>query len=230
MPSITIENYVKQIYLIQQEAELPYAPMGKLSAALGITPGTATTMVKALADAGLAVYQPRVGVSLSMGGERLALHVLRRHRLVELLLVKVLGFNWSEVHEEAEQLEHAISEKVLERIDAYLNHPTHDPHGDPIPDATGLMADSPDKSLRDADAGSHWTVARITDQHPDFLQFIEQCHLVPGRKVAVKARDEQAGAITVTGETGKPVALSFGAAKKIVVRAQPRSRKRRGAR
>lgn len=227
MPSTTIENYVKQIYLIQQEEGLSHAPMGRVSAALGITPGTATTMIKALADAGLAVYEPRVGVGLSAGGEKLALHVLRRHRLVELLLVRVLGFDWSEVHEEAEQLEHAISERMLERIDAYLKHPTHDPHGDPIPDAAGLMAAPPDQTLQDVAIGSRWEVARITDQHPAFLQFVERRRLVPGRRVAVKARDDQAESVTVADETGEPVTLSFGAARKIAVRATS-SNQRRG--
>src|SRR6476620_7329433 len=107
--------------------------MGRLAAAMGVVPGTATTMVKTLADSGLVTYEPRSGTRLTAGGEKLALHVLRRHRLVEPFLVKTLGLDWSEVHEEAEELEHAISDKVLHRIDQLLGHPTTDPHGDPIP-------------------------------------------------------------------------------------------------
>ncbi|HEY8667257.1 MAG TPA: metal-dependent transcriptional regulator, partial [Tepidisphaeraceae bacterium] len=101
MPSSTVENYVKQIYLLQQFNE-DLVSMGKLAGILGVVPGTVTTMIKTLADSGLVVYEPRGGVRLSRGGEQLALHVLRRHRLVELLLVKVLGLDWSEVHDEAE--------------------------------------------------------------------------------------------------------------------------------
>src|SRR4051812_48756311 len=118
MPSVTVENYVKQIYLEQQRAAGELVSMGRLAAAMGVVPGTVTTMVKSLADAELVDYEPRGGARLTRGGEQLALHVLRRHRLVELLLVKVLGLDWSEVHAEAEELEHVISDKVLDRIDA----------------------------------------------------------------------------------------------------------------
>src|SRR5712691_11026864 len=126
MASITVENYLKQLYLEQQNSSEELVPMGKLAAAMGVVPGTVTTMVKALADSGLVSYEPRGGVRLTRGGEQLALHVLRRHRLVELFLVKVLGLDWSEVHEEADELEHAISDKVLERNDQYLGRPSTD--------------------------------------------------------------------------------------------------------
>src|SRR5208337_5423435 len=101
----------------------------RLASAMGVVPGTATSMVKALADSGLVEYEPRGGVRLTRSGEQLALHVLRRHRLVELFLVKSLGLDWSMVHDEADMLEHSISERVLERMDALLVHPTADPHG-----------------------------------------------------------------------------------------------------
>src|SRR5437867_7894694 len=159
MPTPTVENYVKQIYLEQQApgegegAAEALVPMGRLAAAMGVVPGTATTMVKALADSGLVVYEPRGGVRLSRGGEQLALHVLRRHRLVELFLVKVLGLDWSEVHEEAEELEHAVSDKVLARIDAYLGHPSVDPHGDPIPTSKGKVSSPKLLSLGECELG-----------------------------------------------------------------------------
>src|SRR5688572_22318693 len=125
MPTSTVENYVKQIYLEQINTPADaLVSMGKLAAAMGVVPGTATSMVKALADAGLVEYEPRGGARLTRGGEQLALHVLRRHRLVELFLVKVLGLDWSEVHDEAEELEHAISDKVLAKIDEFLNYPS----------------------------------------------------------------------------------------------------------
>ena len=107
--------------------------MGQVASALGVTPGTATTMVKALAESGLAEYEPYSGVRLTAAGEKLAGLVLRRHRLVELFLVQVMGMSWAEVHDEAEQLEHVVSERLIERIDEMLGRPTHDPHGDPIP-------------------------------------------------------------------------------------------------
>jgi DtxR family Mn-dependent transcriptional regulator len=110
-------------------------PTGRLAVAMGVVPGTATSMVKALADSGLVQYEPRGGVRLTSSGSQLALHVLRRHRLVELFLVKVLGLDWSVVHDEADALKHAISDRVLERMDVLLGHPTADPYGDPIPTA-----------------------------------------------------------------------------------------------
>ena len=115
MPSVTVENYLKQLYLEQQRAPSELVSMGKLAIAMNVVPGTATSMIKALAESGLVEYEPRGGTRLTRGGEQLALRVLRRHRLVELFLVKSLGLDWSEVHEEAEELEHAISDKVLEK-------------------------------------------------------------------------------------------------------------------
>lgn len=139
MISPTVENYVKRLYLEQQKGGERLVPMGNLATAMGVTPGTATTMVKALSDAGLVQYEPREGTCLTKRGEKLALHVLRRHRMVELFLSRVLGMDWSEVHEEAEALEHAISDKVLSRIDKLLGYPGYDPHGDPIPTAGGKI-------------------------------------------------------------------------------------------
>src|SRR5437763_8504388 len=165
MPSITVENYLKQLYLEQQNAP-DLVPMGKLATAMGVVPGTATSMVKALADSGLVSYEPRFGAKLTKGGEQLALHVLRRHRLVELFLVKVLGLDWSEVHPEAEELEHAISDKVLEKIDALLGKPLVDPHGDPIPSAKGKLNELPLASLADCRLNSPVRIARIIAQDP----------------------------------------------------------------
>src|SRR5437763_7930073 len=142
LPSSTVENYLKAIY--QGQATLPagsrLVSMGQVAAALGVTPGTATTMVKALAESGLAEYEAYSGVRLTAGGEKLAALVLRRHRLVELFLVQVMGMSWAEVHDEAEQLEHVVSERLIERIDEMLGRPTHDPHGDPIPNTDGAIA------------------------------------------------------------------------------------------
>src|SRR5690242_21900009 len=170
MASVTVENYLKRLYLEQQHAPGELVSMGRLAAALGVVPGTATTMVKALSDSGLVAYEPRGGVRLTRGGEQLALHVLRRHRLVELFLVKVLGLDWSEVHEEAEELEHAVSDKVLEKIDAYLGRPSVDPHGDPIPTAKGRpRAEPTHESLAACEPGKSYRIARVIDQGPEFL-------------------------------------------------------------
>src|SRR5213596_2200104 len=145
LPSSTVENYLKAIYQGQSSLarEQRRVPMGGVASALGVTPGTATTMVNALAESGLAEYEPYSGVRLTASGEKLAGLVLRRHRLVELFLVQVMGMSWAEVHDEAEQLEHVVSERLIERIDDMLGHPTHDPHGDPIPSPDGAIAARP---------------------------------------------------------------------------------------
>lgn len=217
MPSSTVENYLKQLYLEQQQSDERLVPMGRLASVMGVVPGTATSMVKALADSGLVTYEPRGGVRLTAGGEQLALHVLRRHRLVELFLVKVLGLDWSEVHDEAEELEHAISEKVLARIDEVLGHPQVDPHGDPIPSADGDVADAPLQSLADCPSQATLRVARVIDQNPEFLQFVDRCGLTPGVRVRVERRDPQSAAIHVRPHGRDAVTLGTAAAAKILV-------------
>lgn len=219
MASSTIENYVKQIYLLEQASDSGIAPMGKLAQSLEITPGTATTMVKALADSGLADYEPRVGVKLSPGGRRLALHVLRRHRLVESFLVQVLDLDWAEVHEEAELLEHVISDKVLDRMDAYLNRPQRDPHGDPIPSPDGTVAAVPSRCLHQVGPIGKFRVIRMLDQNPDFLNFADRHHLLPGTVVHVQAGDQGGETLVVVPEGEAPVTLGLAAAAKIQVEA-----------
>lgn len=227
MPSSTVENYLKQIYLEQQLAPDQLVSMGRLAASMGVVPGTATSMIKALADSGLVSYEPRSGVRLTAGGEQLALHVLRRHRLVELFLVRVLGLDWSEVHDEAEELEHAISDKVLERIDILLGRPRVDPHGDPIPTAMGDLLSSPALSLADCEVGLVMRVARIVDQEPAFLQFINRCGLTPGVNVTVEGRDEIAQAVQVRPEKRDVLNLGTAVAAKILVEAPSADERRR---
>jgi len=222
MPSSTVENYLKQIYLEQQQhQDDPGAlvPMGKLAGVMGVVPGTATSMVKALSDSGLVDYEPRGGARLTRGGEQLALHVLRRHRLVELFLVRVLGLDWSEVHAEAEELEHAISDKVLERIDALLGRPRVDPHGDPIPSAKGKVSDSPAQSLADCEMHRSVRIARVMDQDAPFLHFVNRCGLTPGTNARVEKRDAIAESVIVKPERRDPVTLGTAAAAKILVEA-----------
>ena len=140
MPTSTVENYLKAI-LVRSSGEDDVVSTGALAEALGVTPGTITTMVKSMASRGLLERQPREGVRLTPDGRALALAVVRKHRLVETFLVQVLKMDWKEVHEEAEALEHAISDRVLLRIDAILGHPAADPHGDPIPSRRSPLLD-----------------------------------------------------------------------------------------
>src|SRR4051812_16263474 len=220
MPSITVENYLKTLFTEQQHAgggEL--VTMGTVAAAMNVTPGTATSMVKALAESGLVDYEPRGGVRLSSRGEKLALHVLRRHRLVELFLVEVLGLDWSEVDEEAEELEHAISDKVLAKIDELLKFPQVDPHGDPIPSSKGKLPSRTLASLVECDLGRPVRVARVMDQNPAFLQFVDRHHLKPGTELVVRHRDHIADAVSITSKNHPALTLGTAAATKILVEA-----------
>src|SRR5258705_9770074 len=167
MPSLTVENYVKAIYQLAHDADGGAVATGQISAALGVLPGTVTSMLKTLDESNLATYTPYEGVRLTSSGRGLALRVLRRHRLIEQFLSQTLNLSWDEVHEEAENMEHAVSDSLIDRIDAYLGHPATDPHGDPIPKADGTMAAAADRSLADCAAGERFRIARLVDQSPD---------------------------------------------------------------
>lgn len=217
MPTSTVENYLKQLYLEQQHAPHQLVAMGKLATIMNVVPGTATSMVKTLADSGLVTYEPREGVRLTSNGEQLALHVLRRHRLVELFLVKVLGLDWSEVHAEAEELEHAISDKVLDRIDEILGHPSVDPHGDPIPSPEGNVEETDLQSLADCPLDTPLRVARVVDQSPRFLQFVNRCGLTPGVELIIESRDPMSDAVDIQLRNHATCTLGTAAAAKILV-------------
>ncbi|MDP9173690.1 MAG: metal-dependent transcriptional regulator [Planctomycetota bacterium] len=217
LPTSTVENYLKQLYLEQSATNADLVSMGRLANVMGVVPGTATSMVKALSDSGLVTYEPRGGVRLTPSGQQLALHVLRRHRLIELFLVKVLGLNWSEVHEEADQLEHAVSDRVLDGIDTLLGHPEVDPHGDPIPTARGDVKEPPRQSLQDCEIGSPQRITRIVDQRPDFLRFVERSGLKPGATIRVQGREAAGDAVTVRVSDARTIALGSTAASKILV-------------
>jgi DtxR family Mn-dependent transcriptional regulator len=217
VPSSTVEDYLKCIVLEEERGGRPRVATGQVAAALSVTPGTATVMVKALAESGLVDYEAYEGVRLTPAGRQLALHVLRRHRLIELFLVRVLGFDWSEVHVEAERLEHAVSERVVERIDAMLGRPAVDPHGDPIPNAEGELASAHLPALDSLAAGAKARVARVADREPEFLKLVERLGLRPGARVKVVARDLAADALELDLGRGRRATLGLRAAAKIFV-------------
>jgi DtxR family Mn-dependent transcriptional regulator len=217
--SQTVENYLKAIFQAQIALGQPNAlvPMGQLAAALHVVPGTATTMVKALSDSGLAHYEPYAGVRLTRSGEKLAALVLRRHRLIELFLVKVMGMSWSEVHDEAENLEHAVSDRLIDLIDQMLGRPEVDPHGDPIPDPNGTLPVKEYDTLLTCAIGRPVTIARVTDQDPAFLQFAEMHELRPGDIVEVEDRSEEGDSVHLRGRNERHVTIGARAASKVLV-------------
>lgn len=220
VPSHTVENYLKTIFQAQIALAEPDAlvPMGQLASAIGVVPGTATTMVKALADSGLARYEPYAGVRLTAAGEKLAALVLRRHRLVELFLVKVMGMSWTEVHDEAENMEHAVSDRLIDRIDEMLGRPAVDPHGDPIPDPEGAVPMPAYDSLLTCPLDAPVTISRVSDQDREFLQFAERHGLRPGDVVRVEERNAAGDSVRLRGPDDRPVTIGARAASKVLVR------------
>jgi DtxR family transcriptional regulator, Mn-dependent transcriptional regulator len=214
----TVEDYLKTILLAEEELPGSLVATGRIAAALQVVPGTATSMVKTLAESGLVTHEPYSGVRLTEAGRLLAAHVLRRHRLVELFLVEVMGLDWSEVHQEAERLEHVISERLLERMDEMLGRPEVDPHGDPIPSPEGGVATpaGPSWDLAAAPLGRRLRVARVLDQEPQFLQLAQELGLVPGTEVVAERRPEGSDLVElVRGE--RRFSLGLAAAGKIRV-------------
>lgn len=215
----TVENYLKAIFQAQSSLRTAEAlvPMGQLSSALGVVPGTATTMVKALAESGLVRYEPYAGVRLTSAGERLAALVLRRHRLIELFLVNVMGMSWTEVHDEAEHLEHAVSDRLIQRIDEMLGRPEVDPHGDPIPDSEGTVRRLEYDTLLTCPLDAAVIVSRVSDQDSEFLKFVERHALKPGETVRVEARDTAGDSVRLRGRDDRQITIGARAASKVLV-------------
>ncbi len=194
--TVAVEDYLKAIYQLREEG--PDGPARVTTTALAerldVAPGSVTGMIKKLADEGLVVYAPYHGVELTGDGKLAALGVIRRHRLIEMFLVHVLGYGWDVVHAEAERLEHVVSEEFLDRVDALLCSPDADPHGDPIPSKDGVLpvADARPLSRVQPDEGA-FTIQRVRTQDPDYLRFLREQRLVPGERVAVIRREQIGG-------------------------------------
>lgn len=216
MASLTTENYVKAIYQICVRDGTPRAATGKLATALEVSPGTVTSMLKSLAEMELVTYAPYEGVQLTTAGRTLALRVLRRHRLVELFLVKTLDLSWDEVHAEAENMEHAVSDRLVDRIDQWLGYPETDPHGDPIPRSDGTITTLASRTLAECEIGADFRLVRVLNQEPEFLRYLSQAGLPLGAQGQVVNNRSEAGIVTVD-VAGQQTTLGHEAAQKILV-------------
>lgn len=185
--SEAIEDFLKAVYSLQQDQDR--VPTSLLAEALNITAPSTTEMAKKLAKAKLIEHEPYRGVRLTVAGERIALEIVRNHRLIELFLVQALGYSWDEVHEEAERLEHAISDRMAQRIAEFLGDPRYDPHGDPIPDPAGQLPSRDLTPLSDWPLRDLGVVARLRDQSVEMLRYLEEKGLVVGAQVRVVKRD-----------------------------------------
>jgi DtxR family transcriptional regulator, Mn-dependent transcriptional regulator len=191
-----VENYTKAIFQLQGRSE---SPVGTSAVAerLGVTPASASGMLKRLADDGLVEYAPYHGVRLTTDGERLALEVIRHHRLLELFLAEVLGMPWDRVHQEADVLEHHISEELEELIAAKLGQPARDPHGDPIPSRDLAVNDDESIALTELEAGGSGVFTRVSDQDASMLRYLAERDIHPGARVRVRGREPFGGPVTV---------------------------------
>src|SRR5918998_1935113 len=181
--TVAVQDYLKAIYALESAGER--VTTSALATRMGVSAPSATAMTKRLADLGLVERAPYRGVALTEDGNRGALEVLRHHRLLERYLVDRLGLSLHEVHAEAELLEHALSEELEAKIDAELGFPTHDPHGDPIPDRELRVAPDGDSTLLDLPPGDRASVSRVPDGNSELLRYLAELALLPGSDVQV---------------------------------------------
>ena len=194
--SSAVEDYVKAVYRVEEEQGTA-ATTSELAAQLHVTASSASAMVKRLAMQGLVTHEPYRGVQLTGPGRRLALRVVRRHRLVELFLVESLGLSWDQVHDEAEVLEHAVSPRLEAAIAARLGNPDRDPHGDPIPTADGSLPQEHAERLAGLPAGSSGVLVRVSDTDPTKLRYLAAQQIALGDRIEVVERQPFGGSLSV---------------------------------
>lgn len=218
MSSVSVENYLKCIFNLQQVTPGERVKNKDIADCLAIALPSVTSMLKVLAQQGMIDYVPYQGAFLTTKGEREACKILRRHRLIEVFLVHTLGLSWDEVHEEAELLEHSLSERLTERIDAFLAYPRFDPHGDPIPDMHGTMPDDHARGrlLVAVEPGEKVAIARVLDQTPEFLRYLKEQGLTIGSEIQVQELAPFEGPITLTTD-GRRVSISRQLGQRILV-------------
>jgi DtxR family Mn-dependent transcriptional regulator len=226
--SSAVEDYLKTIYNLREESDNADArgesgiTTQAVAARLGVAAPSATAMIKKLAALGLAQHTPYYGVELSPKGEKIALEVIRHHRLSETFLTQVLGVEWDKAHEEAEKWEHILSEEVEARMAALLGDPTHDPHGSPIPTLDGKMARDNGRPLSEVEAGTHVVVRRVSDEDGPLLRHLQTVGLVPGAEVEVLRAVPAEGVIQLQiGNTQHTVGLAPATA--VMVEKNPRT-------
>lgn len=192
--SPAIEDYLKAIYKLQAGEAVSTSA---IAGALEISAASVTNMTKRMAEMGLVEYTSYRGVTLTPAGTKVALEVIRHHRLLELYLKEVLGYSWAELHAEAERLEHHISETFERKLDELLRHPTHDPHGHPIPTPEGVVAEASADPLSDVRPGRRVTVCHLADDDPALLSHLEERGLMPGAMLEILERAPFDGPLTI---------------------------------
>lgn len=211
--SQSMEDYLKAIYVLQSEGEA--ASTTNIAKALEVSSASVTNMLKKLAKMNLLEHESYKGAKLTSAGNKIALEILRHHRLLELYLKEIMGYSWDEVHDEAEKLEHHISEQFEDRIAELLNHPAYDPHGDPIPSKDGVMPEMASLSLSDAEENSSYIIGRVKDQDPELLRYLEKIGVLPGSKIEVMEKAPFNGPVKVKLENKEQQVLGQAVAREI---------------
>ncbi|HMD52347.1 MAG TPA: metal-dependent transcriptional regulator [Solirubrobacteraceae bacterium] len=219
--SPAVEDYVKAIFSLESAGEEP-VPTNALADRLGITPGSVSAMLRKLDELGLTTHVPYRGVRLTPDGRRLALEVIRHHRLLESFLADALGMPWDRVHAEAEILEHVLSEDLEELIAAKLGHPTVDPHGDPIPSADLELEEPTTRSLQSLQPGETGVFVRVSDSDPEMLRYLADRGIAPGDRLEVRERQPFGGPLLVLfGEREHAIGGQLAAAMRVDVDPTP---------
>lgn len=191
-----VEDYLKAIYTIGKGTGP--AATNEIAQRLALAPASVSGMVRRLADQGLLAYERYRGVRLTESGRLAALRTLRRHRVIEAYLAKALGYAWDRVHEEAERLEHAASDELVDRMAATIGEPHVDPHGAPIPTKDGSVDETEYRSLADLDVGVSGMIVRVADEDPEMLRYLAELSVVPGKRITVKSRAPYGGPISLS--------------------------------
>lgn len=213
--SQSVEDYLKAIYKLENEEEGGVSN-SRLASEMEVSNASVTNMVKRLSDRGLVDYTSYYGSRLTAPGRKIALEIIRHHRLLELYLKEMLGYSWDEVHDEAEKLEHHISEQFGDKIAEMLNDPRFDPHGDPIPSKDGEMPVMKTCPLSEFESGLYCIISRVKDQNPELLRYLEKLGLIPGVKLKIVEREPFDGPITLE-VTGNRISIGHNVAESIFV-------------
>jgi DtxR family Mn-dependent transcriptional regulator len=209
------QDYLKMVFHLQY-TENPVRTT-TLARALDVEPASVTGVIKRLAEIGLLDYRPYKGVSLTEQGEKIALEVLRRHRLIELFLVESLGYSWDEVHEEADLLEHAVTPRFVERIDNALGHPEIDPHGEPIPNEDGIIKPPRGIRLTEVDTGVAGIICRVDDDDPELLRYLASLSVEPGQQIVILKHEPYGGPLSIQVGGDRNHLLGIEAAKHVYI-------------
>lgn len=212
--STSVEDYLKAIYKLEATSEGEGVSTSKLAEEMSVANASVTNMVKRLSEMGLVKYESYYGSNLTEAGKKIALEMIRHHRLLELYLTEMLGYSWDEVHDEAEKLEHHISEQFEDKISELLDNPKFDPHGDPIPTKDGKMPELLLLPVCEIEDDQTHVLRRVKNQDPEFLRYLEKLGLIPGVEIRVLNKEPFEGPLEIEIE-GEKVTIGHNIAKEL---------------